>query len=76
LEQNNETFDELIGRRWKESDFVGGIADGHQKGVFEKYGEALNGFGIIGMSLGSDIAGIGICAVPSSCGYHNNCELS
>jgi xylulokinase len=34
LEQNkNETFDELIGRRWEESDFMGRIADGYQKGV-------------------------------------------
>jgi xylulokinase len=34
LEQNkNETFDELIARRWEESDFMGRIADGYQKGV-------------------------------------------
>lgn len=40
----SETFEELIGARWVESNFVERIADGYQEGVFEKYGEALAGF--------------------------------
>jgi xylulokinase len=34
----------LIGARWKEDEFVEKIAEGYQKGVFEKYGEATEGF--------------------------------
>lgn len=40
----NETFEELIGGRWDEGKFVEHIADGYRKDVFEKYGEALQGF--------------------------------
>lgn len=40
----NETFEQLIGERWDEENFVKKVADGYQKGVFEKYGEALKGF--------------------------------
>lgn len=45
MERNNgQTFEDLIGSRWKEDEFVEKIADGYQKGVFEKYGEAVAGF--------------------------------
>ena len=39
-----ETFEDLIGARWKEDEFVERIAEGYQKGVFERYGQALEGF--------------------------------
>ena len=39
-----QTFEDLIGSRWKEDAFVKKIADGYQKGVFEKYGSAVEGF--------------------------------
>jgi len=39
-----QTFEDLIGERWKEEEFVEKIADGYQKGVFEKYGLAVEGF--------------------------------
>jgi xylulokinase len=39
-----ETFEEFIGKRWKESDFVKKVEDGYKEGVFERYGEALKGF--------------------------------
>lgn len=42
--RTNETFEELIGDRWEESKFIRRIADGYQEGIFEEYGEALDGF--------------------------------
>lgn len=42
--KEGQTFEELIGSRWKEEDFVQKIAEGYQKGVFEKYGKAVEGF--------------------------------
>lgn len=39
-----ETFEDFIGARWKEDEFVEKIAEGYQKGVFERYGQALEGF--------------------------------
>ncbi|KAF7712354.1 D-xylulose kinase [Penicillium ucsense] len=39
-----QTFEELIGQRWKEEDFVEKIAEGYQEGVFELYGKAVEGF--------------------------------
>ncbi|MCJ1309211.1 hypothetical protein MMC25_002868 [Agyrium rufum] len=39
-----QAFEDLIGARWKEEDFIERIADGYQKDVFDKYGEALLGF--------------------------------
>nr|POE87005.1 putative d-xylulose kinase a [Quercus suber] len=40
-----ETFEDLIGERWDEAGFVNKVADGYKKGVFEKYGDAIEGFG-------------------------------
>ena len=40
----DETFEDLIAARWKEDQFAQRIADGYQKGVFETYGEELEGF--------------------------------
>lgn len=39
-----QTFEDLIGQRWKEDEFIEKIADGYLKDVFEKYGKALEGF--------------------------------
>lgn len=39
-----QKFEDLVGERWKEEDFVERIADGYQAGVFEKYGHAVEGF--------------------------------
>ena len=39
-----EAFEDFIGARWKEEEFVEKIAEGYQKGVFERYGQALEGF--------------------------------
>ncbi|KAL4895964.1 putative D-xylulose kinase A [Aspergillus ambiguus] len=41
---NGQTFEDLIGQRWKEEDFIEKIADGYQAGVFEQYGKAVEGF--------------------------------
>jgi xylulokinase len=42
--QPGQTFESLVGQRWNEDQFVERIADGYQKGVFEKYGQAVEGF--------------------------------
>lgn len=39
-----ETFEELIGKRWREDEFVERIADGYNKEVWDKYAHALKGF--------------------------------
>ncbi|KAK0710903.1 xylulose kinase-like protein [Lasiosphaeris hirsuta] len=40
-----ETFDELIGKRWKEDGAIRKVGDGYKEGVFEKYGNVLGAFG-------------------------------
>ena len=42
--QKGETFEELIGKRWREDEFVEKIAEGYNKEVWERYGKALKGF--------------------------------
>ena len=42
--KDGETFEDLIGARWREEEFTEKIADGYQKEAFEKYGLALKGF--------------------------------
>ncbi|KAJ5196650.1 hypothetical protein N7449_007129 [Penicillium cf. viridicatum] len=42
--QPGQTFEDLIGQRWNEDEFIERIADGYQKGVFEQYGQAVEGF--------------------------------
>ena len=42
--RDTETFEEMIGERWKASAFVKKVDQGYRKGIFEKYGEALEGF--------------------------------
>ncbi|KIX02712.1 uncharacterized protein Z518_08654 [Rhinocladiella mackenziei CBS 650.93] len=47
----NETFEELIGKRWREDEFVEKIADGYNPAVWERYGLALKGFEMMEESL-------------------------
>ena len=42
--QDGEKFEELVGKRWNEADFVKKVDQGYRRGVYEKYGEALQGF--------------------------------
>lgn len=44
-EAAGETFDELIGKRWREEGAVERVDDGYREGVFEKYGSVLGAFG-------------------------------
>ncbi|KAH6849720.1 hypothetical protein B0I37DRAFT_94948 [Chaetomium sp. MPI-CAGE-AT-0009] len=39
-----ETFDELIGKRWKEEGAIQKVDDGYRDGVFQKYGNVLAAF--------------------------------
>jgi len=39
-----ESFDELIGKRWKEEGAISRVDEGYKEGVFEKYGEVLPAF--------------------------------
>lgn len=43
-EEQGETFDELIGKRWKEEGAVEKVDDGYRKGVFETYGNVVGAF--------------------------------
>lgn len=38
-----ETFEQLIGERWREEEFVKRVAEGYQRGVFEGYEAAVEG---------------------------------
>lgn len=42
--KDGQSFEDLIGARWKEEEFAKKIADGYQPEIFEKYGVALKGF--------------------------------
>lgn len=42
--QEGETFEELIGKRWRESDFVQKVDQGYREGLWETYGVATEGF--------------------------------
>ncbi|ETN36865.1 uncharacterized protein HMPREF1541_07852 [Cyphellophora europaea CBS 101466] len=42
--KEGETFEDLIGERWDESQFAEKIADGYNKDSYEKYGQAMKGF--------------------------------
>ncbi|KAL8789243.1 MAG: hypothetical protein Q9195_006889 [Heterodermia aff. obscurata] len=41
--REGETFEQLIGSRWKEGNFAKRIADGYQRGVFERYAKGVEG---------------------------------
>ncbi|KAI1777819.1 actin-like ATPase domain-containing protein [Hypoxylon cercidicola] len=40
----DESFDELIGARWREEDAVQKVDDGYRDGVFQRYGNVLGAF--------------------------------
>ena len=42
--KKGETFEELIGKRWREEEFVEKIADGYSAEVWERYGNAMKAF--------------------------------
>jgi xylulokinase len=42
--EDRQSFEDLIGQRWNEEEFVEKIADGYQADLFEKYGKAVEGF--------------------------------
>ena len=39
-----ESFEDLIGARWREGEFAVKVGDGYQSGVWERYGDAVRGF--------------------------------
>jgi len=39
-----ETFDELIGKRWREEGAISRVDEGYKEGVFERYGEVVPAF--------------------------------
>ncbi|KAK3682708.1 hypothetical protein B0T22DRAFT_292518 [Podospora appendiculata] len=39
-----ETFDELIGKRWKEEGAIQKVDDGYRDGIFQQYGNVLGAF--------------------------------
>ena len=41
--RDGESFEDLIGGRWKEGEFTGKVAEGYQKGLWERYGDAMEG---------------------------------
>lgn len=45
--EQGETFENFIGGRWREEEFVKKIATGYQEGIFERYGSALDGFDFV-----------------------------
>ncbi|KAL5051164.1 putative D-xylulose kinase A [Aspergillus fruticulosus] len=42
--KKDQTFEDLIGARWHEEEFIEKIADGYQEEAFERYGKAVEGF--------------------------------
>lgn len=40
-----QRFEDFLEERWNEEGFVKKICEGYREGVFERYGEALKGFG-------------------------------
>ena len=42
--KDGETFDELIGKRWKEEDTIEKVDDGFRDGIFQQYGKVVGAF--------------------------------
>ncbi|KAH7313405.1 hypothetical protein B0I35DRAFT_355602 [Stachybotrys elegans] len=42
--KDGETFDELIGKRWKEEGSIEKVDDGFRDGIYQKYGNVLGAF--------------------------------
>jgi len=45
--EEGETFEELVAKRWTEDDFVVKVDKGYRKGLWERYGQASEGFAIM-----------------------------
>jgi len=45
--RRGETFEQLIGGRWREEEFVKRVAEGYQRGVFERYAVAVEGLAAV-----------------------------
>ncbi|KAL8708212.1 MAG: hypothetical protein Q9220_006882 [cf. Caloplaca sp. 1 TL-2023] len=45
--RTGQSFEELIGGRWHEDDFVEKIAEGYQEGIFERYGPAIEALDLV-----------------------------
>ncbi|KAL8823518.1 MAG: hypothetical protein Q9191_005780 [Dirinaria sp. TL-2023a] len=45
--QPGETFEQLVGARWKEEEFIERVADGYQEGIFEQYAGAVEGLAAV-----------------------------
>ena len=43
-ESESQTFEDFIGLRWDEAEFAVKVAEGYQKGVWERYGDVLGAF--------------------------------
>jgi xylulokinase len=42
--EDGQSFEDLIGQRWKEEEFIEKIANGYQADLYERYGKAVTGF--------------------------------
>ncbi|KAF2131837.1 xylulose kinase [Dothidotthia symphoricarpi CBS 119687] len=45
--RSGEGFEDFLEERWNEEGFVQRICEGYRKGVWEKYGDALEGFALV-----------------------------
>ena len=58
-----ETFEDFIGSRWREDDFVEKIADGYQEEIYRLYEEGVNGLEAVETEVlkkqALDVAGAG-----------------
>jgi len=45
--RRGETFEQLVGGRWREGEFVKRVAEGYQRGVFERYAAAVEGLAAV-----------------------------
>ena len=42
-----ESFEELVGGRWREGEFARRVDGGYKEGVFERYGDGVVGLGLL-----------------------------
>lgn len=52
-----ESFEEFVGARWCEEDFVERVDRGYRSGVWEVYGEAVKGFEMMEEQVARDVGG-------------------
>ena len=51
--RDTETFEQMIGERWREENFVKKVDEGYREGIWEKYGDALKGFDMMEKTVAS-----------------------